>query len=143
MRYSTKLLGVLSAVLVCAGCDFLLSLSPATTTVRLVNLSDFPVEVTIFIDDEQDLPEDLLTEVGTEIQFTVAAGDTMTFSRECDAFQVMIVGDADLRIVGGIGPEARSDVLRDGDDFSCGDTITFTFDHSAAILDFDVSTSVQ
>ena len=106
-------------------------------------MSDFPVEVTVFIDNEQDLPEDVLTQVGTEIQFTVAAGEIVTFSRDCDDLQVIIIDDADLRVVGGVGPEAQSDVLRDGDDFSCGDTITFTFDHSAVIIDFDVSSSVQ
>jgi len=131
-------------VLVVLGCDLLVGFLPATrTTVRLVNLSDFRVEVTIFIDEEQDLPEEALTQVGTEIQFTIAAGETVTFSRDCGELQVIIVDDADLRIIGGIGPEAQSDVLRDGDDYGCGDTIIFTFDHSAAIVDFDVSTLVQ
>ena len=35
------------------------------------------------------------------------------------------------------------DVLRDGDDFRCGDTFVFTFDHSLVLVDFDVSVSVQ
>ncbi|MCH7884473.1 MAG: hypothetical protein IIC01_04415, partial [Planctomycetes bacterium] len=51
--------------------------------------------------------------------------------------------DADLLILGDIGPEANSDVLRDGDDFSCGDTIVFTFDHSGILVDFDVIVSVD
>ena len=35
------------------------------------------------------------------------------------------------------------DVLRDGDDFSCGDTIVFTFDHSGILVDFDVTVSID
>jgi len=47
-----------------------------------------------------------------------------------------------LLIIGGLGPETNSDVLRDNTDFSCSDTIVFTFDHTDALLDFDVTSSV-
>jgi hypothetical protein len=46
-------------------------------------------------------------------------------------------------VVGEIGPETDTGVLRDGDDFGCGDRITFTFDHSAVIVDFDVTVDVS
>jgi hypothetical protein len=38
-------------------------------------------------------------------------------------------------------PDTQSEVLRRGEDFECGGTIVFTFTHSAALVDFDVSVS--
>jgi hypothetical protein len=46
-------------------------------------------------------------------------------------------------VAGESGPRASSQVLRDGTDFGCGDTIVFTCDHSAAIVDFDISVAVE
>ena len=42
-----------------------------------------------------------------------------------------------------MGPEANTDVLRDGDEFRCGSTIVFTFSHSAAVFDFGITTRVE
>lgn len=132
----------LISLITLSGCDAILFvLNPQATTVELVNNGDFPVEVTLFIDDDQDIPEDVLTNLGTELQFVVPAGRSVVFSRDCDSLQALIVEDADLLIVGEIGPEASTDVLRDGSDFDCNDILTLTFDHSAVILDFDVTYS--
>lgn len=125
------------------GCDALLSvLTGDTVRVSLVNDSDFDITVSLFIYDEQLVPEFLITELGDESVFFVPAGQTVVFFRICEELQAIMIDDADLLVDGGFGPEANSDVLRDDDDFSCGNTITFTFDHSAAILDFDVTSSV-
>ncbi len=129
------------------GCGALESLleffGPRETFVTFVNNSDFTVEGRIIIDDDQETTEELLEEFGTQIDFSVAAGDTTTISRDCDDLQALILADADLRIIGGVGPETRSGVLRDGDEFHCGDRITFTFDHSELIVDFDFTLSVD
>jgi hypothetical protein len=128
----------------CAGCEAIIGfLQPRTVTVRLVNDGDFAVNVRLFFDDDQDLPRSVLTEDGTELRYTIAAGETATFARSCDDLQAVVIDDADLLIVGEIGPEADTNVLRDGDDFGCGDTIVFTFDHSNLLVDFDVSVAVQ
>ena len=122
------------------GCDALTGiLLPTTVTVSLVNAGDYDVDVELFIYDEQEVPELALTELGDQLGFTIPPGETVTFVRSCDDLQVIVVDDADLRILGGAGPETNSDVLRDGDDFGCGDRITFTFSHTAAIFDFDVT----
>jgi len=142
---TSKLYLTLPLLVLCTvtGCDVILALlSSSTVTVSLVNNSDYAVRVSLYIDDEQLTPEILMTELGTESVYTIPAGQTTTFVKTCDALQAIIIDDADLLVVGGLGPEANSGVLRDDDDFSCGDTIIFTFDHSAAILDFDVSSSV-
>lgn len=125
------------------GCDFLGALIPQPeTTVRLVNNGNFDVRVTVVYDNEQDAPRDALTEFGTALQFTLAPGESTSFSRDCDAIQAVTLDNAELRIIGGIGPSFDSDVLRDGSDFGCGDTITFTFDHSDILIDFDADTAV-
>ncbi len=131
----------------CTGCDSLSGLlgflQPNRVTVVLVNNGAFPVEGNLFYDDDQDTIEAVLTETGTERAFTVAAGGRSSFSLSCDALQAIILDDANLRVVGGVGPNASTDVLRDGSDFRCGDTIVFTFDHSDVILDFDVTVTTQ
>jgi len=132
------------SVSVFAGCDVLLDiLVSRTVTISLVNDSSFDVAVSMFTSDSQDIPAFLITTVGEQSTFTVPAGQTVTFFQDCDEAQAILIDDADLLVLIGLGPETSSDVLRDNSDFSCGDVVTFTFTHSAAILDFDVTTSVS
>jgi hypothetical protein len=143
VRYLLVLLAICPVV---SGCDAVEDLFGAdTVTVALVNNSslDLDVEVEIYISDQQEIPELLLTELGTKLEYTIEAGETVTFSRSCDDLQAIIVSNADLQVVGDIGPATSSDVLRDGDDFSCGDTIVFTFDHSIVLIDFDVAVTFE
>ena len=131
-------------ILMLAGCDALVLFFPPTTvTVLLVNDGLFPVNVDLFYSDVQEIPDFLLTEVGTEVNLTVGAGLSRTITRDCDQLQAIIIDNADLEVLGSIGPEANTDVLRDGDEFGCGAVITFRFTHSEAIVDFDVSTSIR
>ena len=138
------LFAALAILLPLAGCDAItLIMSPTTVTVALVNESDYDVEVDILISDTQELTESLLEAFGDELHYTVPAGQTMTLSENCDDLQAIMIEDADLQVLGGLGPDADTDILRDGDDFGCGSTITFTFSHSQAIFDFDITTAVQ
>lgn len=138
---------IATSLAVTGGCglyDTLLSyLGPKQTTVRFINNGDFAVEGKVIIGDDQETTEDLLQATGTEISFSVDAGGTSSFSRDCDEIQALLLDDANLQVVGGAGPDTRSGLLRDGSDYNCGDRITFTFDHSAIITDFDVNTSVE
>jgi len=131
--------------LIVGGCGWLPGIigGPNRTTVRLINNTPFPVEVDLFYYDIQEAPEAIITSLGTEVNETVASGGVFSFSRDCDEIQAVIIDDADLRIIGGVGPEERTDVLRDGDDFGCGDIITFTFTSSALGTDFQIATSVD
>ena len=145
MSHRIRYLLVLVAIVpVVSGCEALAEFFGSdTVTVQLVNDGDLDVVVEIYISDQQEIPELLLTELGTRLEYTVEAGETVTFSRSCDDLQAIVVSDADLDVISGIGPETSSDVLRDGDDFSCGDTIVFTFDHSIVLIDFDVVVTVE
>ena len=138
------LVGVAGLLCILPSCDAIDDIiGPTMVTVRLVNTGDFAVEVELYYDDEQLTPEVLLTEIGERLEFTVPAGETTTFARSCDDLQALIIEDADLNVLVGLGPETDTGVLRDGDDFNCGSTITFTFSHSAAIFDFDVDYTVN
>ena len=137
--------GLLVAML-CAlpGCPGLGFLTPTrTVTVNLINHSDFAVDVDLFISDEQDIPEDLLVSLGEKIEFTIPAGQTRSFSRECDELQALIVSDADLMVIGQVGPSTDTNVLRDGTQFNCDDTIDLTFDHTPLLVDFAITVNVH
>ncbi len=127
-----------------AGCDSLVGLlRPSETMIVLANDSDFDVEIVLFYDDDQNILELLLTEIGEEMRLTIGAGEQITFKRDCDDLQAIIIDDADLLLIGQLGPEVKTDVLRDGNEFGCGDTITFTFDHSDAIFDFSITVDFE
>ncbi len=138
---SALAVGVVSTMI---GCDLLTSvLLPSTITIELVNeSSDFGVEVTLYHDSQQDVPEFLIEEAGTQVDRTVSPGETATITLDCDDAQAVVITDADLEVLGGAGPEENTDVLRDNSDFSCGDTIRYTFTHSDLLFDFRIGTSV-
>lgn len=126
------------------GCGALFNLlQPNTTEVRLVNDGDHTVDVTLYYGDDQETIEAVLTETGTKLEYNIEAGQSVSFNRNCGELQAIIIENAALDIIGEIGPEADTEVLRDGTDFNCGDRIVFTFTHSAAIIDFEINTAVQ
>jgi len=125
-----------------SGCPIGALIPESQTTVRLVNNADFDVEVQLFYHDDQNVLEEILEEVGTEINRTLAPGDAVSISRDCDDLQAVFIRDADLNIVGGLGPEADTDVFRDGSDFGCGDTITFTFTQNDLATELNINVSV-
>ncbi len=124
-----------------SGCGIL---SPSSVTVNLVNNGDFPVEVQIFVHDDQNVFQFLIEEVGEELNLTIPAGSTVTFTRDCDDLQAVMIADADLLVIGNLlSPEADTDVLRDGSDFSCGDTLTFTFTHPDIPISLSIDFNAQ
>ena len=124
-----------------SGCGLL---SPSSVTVNLVNNGDFTVEVQIFVHSDQNVFETLIDDVGEELNFSVPAGSTVSFTRDCDDLQAIIIEDADLQILGGLfTPDADTGVLRDGSDFGCGDTLTFTFTHPDLALSLNIAFSAR
>lgn len=124
-----------------SGCGLL---SPSSVTVNLVNNGNFTVEVQIFVHDDQNVFQFLIEEVGEELNLSIPAGSTVSFTRDCDDLQAIMIADADLLVVGNlISPEADTDVLRDGSDFSCGDTLTFTFTHPDIPISLNIDFDAQ
>ncbi len=130
-----------------AGCGNLL---PDQTTVLLVNTNDpgdvnenFNVEVTLYYADDQLILEDVLTTLGQQRTFTLAPGTSQTFSVDCENLQAIIIDQAELRVLGDIGPTQSSGVLRDGDDFQCGDTLVFTFSGQALPPELSIDFQTQ
>lgn len=115
------------------GCGaFLTLLSPNTVTVTLINQSpSFDVDTTI-VHDSSELPKLLLlqNDFGTDRDNLVPAGQALSFTIDCDGAEVILLADADLELLGGLGPETDSDVLTMDNDFNCGDEIVFTFSHA-------------
>lgn len=144
MNRTLAWLSVVLLLAITTGCDVINDIiRPSTVTVRSVNNGDFEVRARFFIGDDQNALEAVLTELGTERNRTIPAGQTDTFVEDCDDLQAIILEKAELRVIGAVGPETDTDVLRDGDDFGCGDIIVLTFDHSDLLVDFDVNVSVQ
>ena len=136
--------GLLVAIV---GCEAAQSVAEAMggneVTVTLRNTSDeFDVNVSLYYSEDDDVLEDVLTNLGEHREFNIGPGESATFTPSCDDLQAIIIDDADLEIIGDIDTETR--VYRgDGDDFDCGDTLVFTFSHSDLLLDFDVSFTIQ
>jgi len=128
-----------------SGCGDLSNLfSPSETTVALVNDGEFPVEVKLYTHTDQNVLEALITTVGTERSYTVPAGETRMFTLDCDDLQAIYIDEAELSVLGSIGPTQNSDqVYRDGTDFNCGDTILFTFTHPTLPTSLSIEFSVN
>jgi hypothetical protein len=118
-------------------------LFPEVTTVRLINNANFPVEFELFYGDDENTLEVFLVEFGERVPGTLQPGDSTSISDDCDNLRAVIINDADLRVIGGIGPEADTDVLREGEDFDCRDTITFTFTSDVVGLQLGILTDVS
>jgi hypothetical protein len=116
---------------------------PPQTTVNLVNKTNHRVDVQLFYHENQYLTEGLIESDGVEMVVPVLAGNTYTFSRNCEDLQAIFIKDADLRVVGAIGPEASTRVYREPGDFGCGDTLTFTFTQNALATSLEISFGQQ
>lgn len=136
-------LPALALLAVLGGCDALSGiLLPTSTTIELVNDSDFDINVLLYTSGEEHLPESLLDDIGREHERQVAAGGRSAIRLACDDANAVLLDRADLLVIAGIGPTTQSGALRSPDDFLCGDTIVMTFDHSSALFDFGVSVDV-
>lgn len=113
------------------------------TTVNMVNNTQYPVSIRLYYDDDQNLPQSLIELDGTEMRFTVASGQTYTFSRTCEDLQAIFIKDADMIIAPGISPEANTRVYREPGDFGCGHTLTFTFTQNALGTNLSISYAHQ
>jgi hypothetical protein len=138
-RIGLLLIGAALATNLGAGCP----LGASTTTVQFVNTAAFPVEVQLFYGDSQLAGKTALENLGTVRNLTVAAGATTSFSVNCDDLQAIFIKRAAQMVIGNLGPDRETDVLSDGSDFFCGDTITYTFTGSVLLIDFAVSSSVS
>lgn len=113
------------------------------TVVNLVNTTDFPIDVELYYDDDQNLTEGLIELDGTEVTTTVAAGDTYSFNRDCEDLQAIFIKDAEMRVAPGLSPDASTPVFREPDDFGCGDTLVFTFTQNVTMTDLDIDYEQQ
>ena len=109
------------------------------TAVELSNETDFTVEVQLFYDNDQELPKDAIQLTGTELNFTLEPGEVRRFERPCEELQAIFINDAEMLVAPGFSPETDTDVYREPDDFSCGDTMVFTFTAGPLNASLDIS----
>lgn len=123
-------------------CDLMKLLQGKATTVQLVNNGDYPVIVELRISDNQYVLQELLREVGDELTYTIPPGQAVTFFKDCEDLQAILIKKADLSLAGTVGPSASTDILRDGGDFGCGDIIIYTFDHPEVPTALEISENI-
>lgn len=114
-------------------------LTPTSTTIELVNDTDFPVEIEMYLGESQETGEALLRSFGEEINQTIAAGETVTLTRDCDQLQAFFIDNAEVSIIGEIGPTEDTRIYRDGSDFGCGDTIRVRFSSPTLPVSLDIT----
>ncbi len=138
MYRKLAVLALLCVLPLITSCDALLNLlQPNQDTVRLVNNGTFDIQVTVVTSNDQNVTQDLIDSTGATTQYTIGAGQVQTFTRPCTDLQAIRIKDAELLVIGQVGPHTSSAVFRDGTDFHCGATLTFTFQHSALLVDFN------
>jgi hypothetical protein len=113
------------------------------TVVQLINNTDFVVRVRLFYHDNQLYPRALIEELGQELNFTIPAGATRSFGRDCYDVQAIFIENAELVIVGDVGPSRDTRVYHDGTDFACGDTLVFSFTQPALPTELNIAFSIQ
>jgi hypothetical protein len=137
MNRSLFLLSLIALILPVPGCG------TQQTRVDLVNNTGFTVDVQLFYHEQQDLPEALIEADGVELNYSIPSGQSRSFTRDCADLQAIFINDADMQVAPGVSPESDTDVYREPDDFTCGDTLTFTFneDNGGASLEIEFEQS--
>jgi hypothetical protein len=135
---------VIATVAGCGALGFLENiLGSNSVTVRLVNNSDqFNVDVQVRYGDENLETKDLIKALGEEVNRTLSPGESSVFTRDCDELESIFIDEAELQAPL-LTLKEDTDVIVDGDNFRCGDTIVYTFTHSEVIIDFNILTAIQ
>ena len=109
-------------------------------TIRYVNAADADVAVSLLSLNDDDEDEDDLRDDGRETDTLVAFGEEQDIVLGCDRAGSLMIDNAQLLLVAGIGPSAGTDALHMGDDYECGDVVTVEFfnNPSATELHLDV-----
>jgi hypothetical protein len=143
MMKRVSVLLLTTTLLLAAGCSLNISLDDlfgnGTTTVQLVNTGDFDIDVVLYIGEDEDAAESILTTFGDRIELTIPANQIASFSRDSEDIRAIVIDNAEINIIGGIGPEEDTRVYRERDDFSEGDTLVFTFSYEALPIDLDIT----
>lgn len=133
--------GSVVVLLTVSGCGLASLLPPSTTTIRLVNNGQYTVDGKLYYDNQQESIKDLVKLYGTEVHFTIPAGESQTIIKDCNEIQAVYIDNAKLQ-TGLLTPDDNTELIRDGTDFNCGDTITYTFSHTVILVDFSISTAI-
>lgn len=136
---------LLSAVLFLAGCGWINpSLLPEQSVdMQIRNATDHSVTFTLYIGDD-DLTERDLKDEGEQVSSYLFPGEQTLIRRSCrDVQSILLEAKMDIvDIIAGFGPHADSGVIRDDEDFDCGETVWFELSSTVSRgFDMDVWTT--
>jgi amino acid permease len=139
--------GIAGVLLVAAGCSLLGNLSSQTpadmVTVQLVNTNSlFSVQAQLHISNIPDVAREDLVAAGAAYSEVIPGGQTVLLRISCAAVEALVIDLAELEFFGA-GPQGSTAVYRKGTDFSCGQTIIFTFAGQIAPPELNISFSSQ
>lgn len=112
-------------------------------TVKYVNDAEADVAVSLLSLKDDDKDEDDLRDDGRQYDTLVAQGATETVVLDCDRAGSLMIDRAKLFVVGDIGPSTGSDAFHMGDDYGCGDQITFDFYNSPSLTQLNMDMFVD
>lgn len=101
-----------------------------TVTVELTNLTDYPVDPWIYVDDHEDVFFDfqmVTSENFVYVDPPVQPGETVTLRFGCDEIGTIKSHYAEMLTPFDTVESDNDPFLREEDDFECGDTIHFIF----------------
>lgn len=103
---------------------------PNLVTIEYVNdaIADVDVVFRYLKDDDKDKND--LEDDGNRIDSLVPLGGVVQFELDCDRAGSLMIDYAKLKLLGDIGPTKDTDDYHRGDDYACGDIVTFTFSNS-------------
>ena len=113
---------------------------PSTTTLRLINRTDFTVEATLYTSPVTNVSGSELSLIGTQRDFVLGTAQVEVVSLPCEEIMSFIVGSATLEAPG--DPHDATGNVRSGT-YTCGDTITIIFDHTSNFQNFTVQVQVE
>lgn len=129
-------------VLLPLGCQVFNSLEAGATSIRLVNNGSFTVSATIVYDENENVADSDIGNLGTQTTVSIPPGQSKDIAPiPCGLIHAVKVLDATLESGGNTKPHTHSDTYREGPDYACGDRVIFTFTNSILQFDFSVSES--
>lgn len=112
------------------------------SVIELSNQASETIRVRLYASDQQTVPEDVLIATGQVTEIDVLPGQTRVLTRSCLDLRSLLV-QGELRVLDIVGQPAMSDTLRSGEDYRCGERLSFTFteagEPAALEITFDAS----
>lgn len=126
------------------GCGYTLEsliFNPTTTTLRLVNRTDFTVNARLFTSPVNNVSGSELSLIGTQRDYTLGTAQVLVVPLPCEELRSFIVATAQLDTPA--LPTTSTGNIRSAGVYDCGDTITISFDHPPNFSSLHVGVEIE